>query len=347
MKQKDQVISLSLPKCQITPRGLIFDNSITFEEWEQIGTFLHYLNDSIQFFLGDWANFGEKAFSEMYAQALDIKNISYGTFANYKYVASRIDISRRREKLSFGIHQEVAPLEPQQQDEVLDLAERENLSVKEVRKLIKELKTPKPKAPITGQIILRTGNFMDIVKDMQPNSIDHIIADPPHNGKYLDIFDDIGVAGDKVLRAGGLCILRVSVYHLSEIIQKMCKYLSYYWQIVSIRKQEIESVHPRQINHIYRSYLIFCKEPFPQHQEYITDVIETYPNIDNIQNVVEVQKLLNLLTHPGETILNPMIGNGDIALACIQNQRNVIGIDIDQKRIDNLKNTIDKIEKEM
>ena len=40
-----------------------------------------------------------------------------GTLANDKYVCSKVEISRRREHLSFDHHQEVADLPPNKQKE--------------------------------------------------------------------------------------------------------------------------------------------------------------------------------------------------------------------------------------
>jgi len=56
-----------------------------------------------------------------------------------KFVASKIEFSRRREKLSWSHHYEVAALEPAQQDELLDQAEAERLSMRQLRQAVKEL----------------------------------------------------------------------------------------------------------------------------------------------------------------------------------------------------------------
>jgi hypothetical protein len=52
---------------------------------------------------------------------------------NMVYVASRFEISRRRENLSWSHHAALAALEPTQQDHWLDLAEENRLSVRCLR----------------------------------------------------------------------------------------------------------------------------------------------------------------------------------------------------------------------
>ena len=71
----------------------------------------------------DWSAYGERWYVETYAQAVDLTGRDYGSLANMTYVAKQVDFSRRREKLSWSHHQEVAPLEPDEQDTWLELAE--------------------------------------------------------------------------------------------------------------------------------------------------------------------------------------------------------------------------------
>jgi hypothetical protein len=70
-------------------------------------------------------------------------------------VARAITRSRRRDLLSFAHHVEVAPLPPPQGDDLLDRAERERLSVRALRKLVRAAQgggkavpeSPPPSAP--------------------------------------------------------------------------------------------------------------------------------------------------------------------------------------------------------
>ena len=48
-------------------------------------------------------------------------------------------IYRRRYNLSFSLHAAVARLEPEKQDEVLDMAERDDMSVRQVRDVVRSM----------------------------------------------------------------------------------------------------------------------------------------------------------------------------------------------------------------
>lgn len=111
----------------------------TYEEWEAHGEMLFEMNQKAPFLLGDWALAGEGKFGEIAAQALDDRKIDYKTLANYKWVAHRVEFSRRREDLPFGHHETVAGLDPGMQDEMLDLAIKENWSRADLRKAVRAL----------------------------------------------------------------------------------------------------------------------------------------------------------------------------------------------------------------
>src|SRR5215471_4465886 len=77
---------------------------------------------SVMWWLGDCLRYGERAYGEKYAQALDATDYAYQTIAAAKWVAGRFEISRRRENLTWSHHREVAIEDDAEQDAVLDAA---------------------------------------------------------------------------------------------------------------------------------------------------------------------------------------------------------------------------------
>lgn len=69
--------------------------------------------------------------------AIDSVRLDYQTLRNYAWVARRFELSRRRNRLSFQHHAEVAALPPEDQDHWLDLAEGKGWSRNELRKNIR------------------------------------------------------------------------------------------------------------------------------------------------------------------------------------------------------------------
>jgi len=111
-----------------------------FDAWLRVGHTFKLMEQSVLWWVGDWLVFGEMRYGETYAQAVDATGREYQTIANAKYVAGRIEFSRRRENLSWSHHAEVASLDPEEQDEWLATAENHNWSQRELRRALKDEK---------------------------------------------------------------------------------------------------------------------------------------------------------------------------------------------------------------
>jgi hypothetical protein len=94
--------------------------------------------------VGDWLLYGEgrKAdWGQKYDEAIERTGLAYGTLRNTVFVAKRFSqLSRRRDKLSWAHHQEVAGLPTEKdQDKWLSRAEKEGWSEKELSRQIRQL----------------------------------------------------------------------------------------------------------------------------------------------------------------------------------------------------------------
>lgn len=125
-----------IPGCEFTRTELKLTKHLSFEHWERLGTLLRSVEGSIQFWIGDWINFGENKWGEKYSQAVDATGLDYGTLANAVSVAKHVDPSLRNEKLSWSHHVAVAKLEPTDQKMWLEKAEKEGLAYRELRRLV-------------------------------------------------------------------------------------------------------------------------------------------------------------------------------------------------------------------
>lgn len=110
--------------------GLRVIGAPTFQQWEQVGILLRLehaqlsrLATKVQFAIGDWLNYGERAYGEKYAQALTETDYAQGTLQNFAYVARKVTPSLRRETLTYKHHAVVAPLDPPAQSAWLEKAE--------------------------------------------------------------------------------------------------------------------------------------------------------------------------------------------------------------------------------
>lgn len=126
---------------QATPQGLRLPANLKFDDWTNIGRFLHFVADGQMWWLGDWLYFGEGAYKEKQAQydtAIEITGYSRQTCMNAKFVSSKIELARRKNGLSYNHHVAVAGLPPDVQDELLNKAYDEKLNIIQLRALVKQ-----------------------------------------------------------------------------------------------------------------------------------------------------------------------------------------------------------------
>lgn len=117
-------------------RGLAIDDNLDFDAWAAIGERLGHLLAASAWWIGDWVNYGFYEYGKKYEAGLDVTGLAYGTLRNYASVCETFDVSRRRDTLSFMHHATVAGFDAVEQDEWLDRAEREGLSMHALRAAI-------------------------------------------------------------------------------------------------------------------------------------------------------------------------------------------------------------------
>lgn len=130
-------LAISDPKFSITPTGIQFNGELSFEEWESLGQELAPIGKSIGFIIGDWINYGESRWGDKYEEAIMRTGMAYQTLRNYAYVARRVQLSCRHDKLGFEHHYVVAKLKnPDEQEHWLDMAAKHRLGKRRLQKSI-------------------------------------------------------------------------------------------------------------------------------------------------------------------------------------------------------------------
>lgn len=121
-----------------TPLGLVVLSDTPYTIWEAYGEGMQRIHGSMPFILGDWLNYGERVYGETYMQAVKYTDLRVQTLTNYKWVASRVPISLRKENLTWTHHSLVASLPLEEQALWLDTASKEDWPTAELRSRIKD-----------------------------------------------------------------------------------------------------------------------------------------------------------------------------------------------------------------
>jgi hypothetical protein len=128
----------SLYNLVIPRNGLQLPHQISFDTWLEVGRRLSAVATSSAWCFGDWLIYGEVSFAGRYREAVERTSLDYQTLRNYAWVARKIPLSRRCEKLSFGHHAEVAALPEPEQDYWLRKAHECGWSRNRIRHEIRE-----------------------------------------------------------------------------------------------------------------------------------------------------------------------------------------------------------------
>jgi hypothetical protein len=117
----------------ITPVAWVVTGPLEQAEWLAAGRSLGAMGRCSRWWLGDWIRYGNAKFGERYARAAAITGYDSQTLMNMVSIASKFEISRRRENLSWSHHETVAALQTDEQERWLDRAAAERLSVVDLR----------------------------------------------------------------------------------------------------------------------------------------------------------------------------------------------------------------------
>ncbi|MEU2084756.1 LmbU family transcriptional regulator [Streptomyces albus] len=137
----------SRPGQVLTTRvGLRIPEAFSFTEWERAGRQLAGVVDSSSWWLGDWMAYGKDHYADRYQQGIRSAGLRYQTLRNYAWVARRFEWERRRARLTFQHHAEVASLPVEEQDRWLSRAEELSWTTKQLRGALRKARGTAPTA---------------------------------------------------------------------------------------------------------------------------------------------------------------------------------------------------------
>jgi hypothetical protein len=128
----------------ISSTALVIDRpDLSYEKYVALGGLLGKVGSAVKWWQGDWLAYGEALYGERAAQASETLNLSAEGRQECLRVALAIPRSRRRPSLSWWHHRIVAArwLSLPQREQLLDQAEREGLTTRELEARVRDLRT--------------------------------------------------------------------------------------------------------------------------------------------------------------------------------------------------------------
>ena len=169
--------------------------------------------------------------------------------------------------------------------------------------------------------------------------------------KWITLMERFIQESHRVLKKGGSLIIFMSIIKLEPIIN-LAQDNKLYYKTVGIWHKT--NPMPRNMNlHFINSteaWLYFVNEKktgtFNNNGKVVHDFIETSSiskkehdtaNHPTQKPVSLISHFVNLLSNEGETVLDPFMGSGSTGIACIQNGRKFVGIELSKDYFDKTK----------
>ena len=346
------VSSFRLHKNGLTPIG-----KPTFTNWQECGVFIQEAEKSVQFWIGDWLNYGERAWGKKYTEALEQTGLDYQTLRDYKWVASNVPLSVRKDTLSFHHHKQVASLDKEQQEHLLTKAVAFAWSLiklkQEKYRLLLEQKRVGVNIRDAGFIL---GDCTQVLATIPDNSLDLLLTDPPYGIDYESENREVNPFGkfendtlektlqtlDKALAlAYGKLKENSHVYLFTSwktypFIQPI---VAHYFVVKNLLVWEKNNWTAGDLDANYgqiHEFILFAHKGRRHLNGRRDSSILHFDRVPENDRVHPTEKPLQLLEYlieksslPGEVVCDPFAGVASTCLAAKQTGRTYLGIEID------------------
>lgn len=340
-------------------KGLRVRGRPSFEVWQALGPVLARMEGAINWWVGDYLNWGAQAFGEMSSQAVDEQQAAAWT--TYAWVARRVEISRRRDVLSFGHHDAVAKLDAEEQDHWLNEAINSRWSAHQLRIALRQarLETADWRGA-GGDIWLYLMPALELLEHIPPQSIDLLLTDPPYVTEFRalkkSVFESFVVewtrAAMRTLKRSSHAFICIGAYWdetyaYQEAIEKYgaCGGGCFAAEDIELLIWTYENtIGPKPALHYIRNYQVVihiwgrdaqplnCSEIMEQlavqrinaPDGRLGDRCHTWQKPDEL-----AERFVRHATKPGDVVLDPFAGTGTFLLAAARQGRMAIGTEID------------------
>jgi 16S rRNA G966 N2-methylase RsmD len=199
------------------------------------------------------------------------------------------------------------------------------------------LKASNQKLP--DNITLYNGQFLEQIPNIEPNSVQLILTDPPYGEEYLPLWEKLSDFADKVLAPSGFLVAYSGQFCLPRVFDVLRSKLEYFWTIALELKQN-QLVHSRNVFCEWKPLVVFFKPPL-QLPTYFGDLIKGTGREKDFhdwqQAEQELEQIIETFCPANGIILDPMAGSGTTLVVANRMKRKCIGIELNADTFEAMK----------
>jgi len=234
----------------------------------------------------------------------------------------------------------LASLEPSQQRAVAELiASRAAGSVREATRTLarREFLECDSAGELPRGIEIRHGDFREVLGDLR-GQVDAMITDPPYLSEYIPLYGELAKLAAELLRPHGVLVVMTPHLHLLEVGNRMTPHLRYRWICTYYMGDTKANVSAAKIATSWKPLLVFTRYDAENLRFVCSDYFSAAHNTaDGVQKELHhwqqsldgFTEIVQRFTEPGDLVVDPFLGSGTTALACLQLGRRFVGCDID------------------
>jgi site-specific DNA-methyltransferase (adenine-specific) len=176
--------------------------------------------------------------------------------------------------------------------------------------------------------------------DIEANSVDLILTDPPYGANYIGTWADLAKLAFRVLRPSGILVAYSGQMFVREALAALSEQLEYVWLAAIVHDGAFFQLRKHKIQVAWKPLLVFGQPPLSIDHEWI-DTLDvgrrekTYHGWQQAE--AEAAYIVEAFTVPSDLVIDPFLGGGTIAAACRNLGRRFVGCDIDPTRVDRAK----------
>lgn len=203
--------------------------------------------------------------------------------------------------------------------------------------LIEELKEKAKNLPESDKIKIWHGSLEERGKEIEDNSVDLILTDPPYPKEFLPCWCQLSRFAKRVLKPGGFLIAYSGQLYLPSVMEFLGENLEYYWIAALHHKGKCAQRFEVNVFNAMKPILIYFKKPCKIQEKWLTDLVESpAPSKDYHewgQSIEPIKLLIETFSQPNDLVVDPFAGGGTTALACKELLRRNISIEIEEENI--------------